>query len=320
VLTRYLGQPEQAPHDFGRWRLRVTHRAAVGDARGNMQVRLHAVLDDTELQYGIHVPRRLRIGQRLRLAVVPIAAKAPVAGLSGTTVTVLSPGAALGPLLAATRPQPPVVLDPDLGANAYARKLIGASRDDAFTSRLKPRQAVFALRDDGKNGDAKAGNGVYEINLPTPTVPGHYQLRFRLAGQDRFGQPLVREETRSVVVRHGKIDIRRSRIQRRQRGDKSELVFQPVDAQGTLVGPGFRQQILAFAGKRRLVIEDALDGTYVAALPPGFKLDEVVRLVVDREPVYEGPVRPAATGGAGRRSGGAAPRASRGPGPGRGKS
>jgi hypothetical protein len=305
VLTRYLGQPEQAPHDFGRWRLRVSNQGGRGDvARGGMQVRLHAVLDEKELHYGFSLPRRLRVGQRFRVAAVPIVERAPVPGLDDITLTLLSPGAALGPLLAASQRKlpPDAILDPDLGSSPYARKLIAAIADDAVAGRLKPRRSVFSLRDDGKNGDARAGNGVYEINLPAPTVPGHYQLRFRLAGRDRFAQPVLREETHSVVVRIGKIDVGRSRLHRRQRGERSELVFRPVDVHGNLLGPGFRQQVIAFAGKRRLVVEDGLDGTYSAALPPGFKPEETVRLVMDREPVYEGILRaaPTPTRGGGR--------------------
>ena len=62
IITHYLSDPDELPGDYGIWKLKAT---SMDDRQ--LPLRIHALLDDSELKYQFLVPgRRLRIGEPLR--------------------------------------------------------------------------------------------------------------------------------------------------------------------------------------------------------------------------------------------------------------
>jgi hypothetical protein len=139
-------------------------------------------------------------------------------------------------------------------------------------------------------GDDVAADGLYAAILPTPTVPGHYQLDFRIAGTLPDGRPFTREETRDLVVQIGLLDADRSQVHRRRSGGSWQAFFTPRDASGRLLGPGYHDQIAAYVGGVRRTIHDRLDGSYRIELPPGYFPSQPVTLVHQGITFFDGPV------------------------------
>jgi hypothetical protein len=304
LVSRHLDAFDDDPGQYGTWTLRARwpkqgprgeQAAAVAGGPG-LALRVHALLDDRELKYKFTVPAsRLRLGQPLRVTAQAIEGGQLLKRMDSVSVRLLAPGAAVGNELARSRHQlaAGAALDPDLGATPFARKLLAAFSDPGFRARLAPRESSLALEDGGVNGDDAAGDGIFSRTLPAPTVPGHYELRFRMAGHTLDGALFTREETHSVFVQIGLLDAGRSRVQRVMEAGRAFVTLTPRDAAGNLLGPGYASALLVRAGGAALPVEDLLDGSYRAPLPAGFAAGQPVRIALDGRSVHDAPLRDA---------------------------
>jgi hypothetical protein len=302
LVSRHLDAFDDDPGQYGTWRLRARwpgakprgELTAAAAAQGpGLALRVHALLDDRELKYKFTVPAgRLRLGQPLRVSAHATEGGQALKLMDSVSVRLLAPGAAVGRELARSRHvlAAGAALDPDLGATPFARKLLAAFADPAFRARLAPRESSVALADDGANGDDAAGDGIFSRTLPAPTVPGHYELRFRMSGHTLSGAPFTREETHSVFVQVGLLDAARSRLVRVTHGGRAFVQLTPRDAAGNLLGPGYTSALLVRAGGAALPVEDLLDGSYRAPLPAGLAATQPVRVALDGRTFHDGPL------------------------------
>jgi hypothetical protein len=299
ILTRYLTDADRAPGDFGTWRLTLGSRlgAAEGEKaaaleRGALPVRVHVLVEDAELEYRFAVSaRRLRVGEPLRVTAQAQIGARFVRNLETVEVRVRRPNASVGELLARSKAKPQAAAaDPDLTSSPFGALLAASFAEESFARRLRPESSLQELRDDGVGGDDVAADGLYAAILPTPTVPGHYQLDFRIAGTLPDGRPFTREETRDLVVQIGLLDADRSQVHRRRSGGSWQAFFTPRDASGRLLGPGYHDQIAAYVGGVRRTIHDRLDGSYRIELPPGYFPSQPVTLVHQGITFFDGPV------------------------------
>jgi hypothetical protein len=253
---------------------------------------VHALLDDAEIKYRFEAPRHaLRVGQPLLVTASALQGPRLLRMLDRVEVTWTTPGASIGRALARSRHQLAAApSDPDLGSSPFGRKLLAAFADPSWARSLEPATATTPLRDDGTGGDGTARDGLFTAALGTPTVPGHYQLRFRMQGRTGDGRTFVRKESFSVVVKIGLLDAGRSRIRLITAEGRSYVVLEPQDSAGNLLGPGYAAAIHAEAAGTRLVLEDTLDGRYRAPLPAGFGAADPVRIRFDGHPVHDGTV------------------------------
>lgn len=293
VVTRYLSNPDEHPEEFGTWvlRVRAPKRGPAGTTVDRpsqaLRVRLHALLDDTELKYHFGVPgRRFRVGQPLRVTARAVQAGQTLRHLERVTVELAVPGAPVGAALAESRHRLDTTnLDPDLASTPFSRKLMAAFADERWRQRLTPTKQGHQLTDDGRQGDEVAEDGIFSRTLMTPTVPGHYELRFRMEGYAADGRPFLREETVSIVVGIGRIDPGRSRLRTVDIQGRPYVTLAPRDAAGNLLGPGYASQMQISVRGERLQVEDLLDGSYRALLPAALPPGEPVIISFDGEKV-----------------------------------
>ena len=302
IVTRFLDRRTGDPGEVGVWKLRLAHprqrEPGVQDVDRQVRVvpltvRVHALLDDSELEYDFSVPRDLRLGDDFKVASLVIENDRPLRWMDSVIVTVRRPGVSLGERLARSRHRldDAVAIDPDAGSSPFQRKLLAAYRDPGFVARLTPQVQTLDLLDDGTSGDTTPRDGVFSRLLPTPTVPGHYELHFRIAGHSATGQRFVREETRSLVVRIGPIAGEESDVGRVSPGGIAYVRFTPRDAAGNLLGPGWTSQLLVLtADGRQLGVEDLLDGSYRAPLPSDLEPDAPVSVSLGDETIHQGPL------------------------------
>jgi hypothetical protein len=298
VMTRFLDDPEGAPGDYGSWKLRMALPGGLYEAAALertalrvLPIRVHAILDDHELEYEFRIPlEKMRAGQPLRVGARATEGTSFIRFFERADVEIEAPPRWVGALLAESRHRGDRSLDPDLSANPFSGKLRAAFFDVAFRERLAPIRSTLALRDDGTNGDTLAGDGLFNAVLPSTLIPGHYRLRFHLEGRTRFGQPFAREEERSVMVRIGKLDPDRSSIRRVAIDGRDVLEWLPRDGFGNVLGPGYTSLIRVRAGARDLPVSDLLDGRYQVDLPAGFGASDPIHISVEGEVLLEGPI------------------------------
>ncbi len=293
IITRYLTDADAAPGEFGMWKLvleadpdRREVDDAVGASRKRTAATVHVMVEDAELKYTFSVSaRRARIGEALRVTSSAQHGDRFLRGLESVTVELMSPQRSVGDALARSKSTAQDgAFDPDLASSPFGSLLAGSFAGDEFVRSLALKPSAHGLLDDGLGGDELAGDGIFSAMLPTPTVPGHYRLRFTMRGALGDGRPFSREETRDVLVGIGVLDPGRSKIRRAN----DHAVFTPRDADGNLLGPGYHDQIVALVNNRRLTVEDQLDGSYRVVLPAGLGPSNPLRLVHQGGAFFEG--------------------------------
>lgn len=294
IITHFLSPAAQAPEDYGTWTLRVR-----GDADSAASFRVHVVVDEARVKYQFLVPgRRFRLGEPVRVTVVATLGDRLIKHLDVVTVQLERPRTSVGTLLAASghRLRDTTGLPSDLISSPFARKLHAAFQDKSWSQRLTAERSTHRLRDDGTNGDDAPGDGIYSAILHVPEIPGHHALAFHLVGHTAAGFPIQREERRSIIVLTGPVDADRSGVRVRRVDTLRYLTFTPRDRARNVVGPGYASQFVVRASGVPLRVEDNLDGSYRALLPPGVAADSV-SLTLDGQSFLTGPVREAGIGG-----------------------
>jgi hypothetical protein len=301
LVTRHLGDFDEDPGQYGNWKLRALwpkqspRLEAAAPAERQFVVRVHALLDDRDLKYKFTVPSgRFRIGQPLRVTAMATQGNQFLKQMDRVTATLEAPGAAVGAALARSRHQPASggVIDPDIAATPFSRKLFAAFSDAGFRARFDGAESVHELADAGTNGDDTAGDGIFSRTLLTPHIPGHYKLHLRIVGHTLDGQRFIREETHSVFAQIGLIDPGRSGVRLVAADGRSYVTFQPRDAGGNLLGPGYASLTQVRAGTTLLPVEDLLDGRYRAPLPAGFDPVQPVKIGVSGQTFFNNTVSP----------------------------
>ncbi len=298
VVTRFLDDPDRHPEQFGVWKLRVTMPKEGRDDRDNpartgaTELRVHALLDDADLHYEFRFNGpELRVGQALRVTAVARQADRNLLHAEDVAVEVERPQRSVGAALAKARAPAAIAgLDPDLGARPLDLKLYSAFNDPSFTRGLRPITERYELTDDGQHGDDVPRDGRFTRHLFTPTVPGHYLLRFHMAMRAHDGTPVERVETRSLLVRPGPIVLDASDPRLALVAGRWYLDLTPADARGNVLGPGYGHRIRIVVAGLRLATEDRLDGSYRAGLPSGFERTAPVEIEVWNELVHSGPI------------------------------
>jgi hypothetical protein len=298
IITRFLDDPDEAPGDYGSWKLRMALPGGSNEAALRerptlraLPIRVHAILDDHELEYEFRAPlEKMRAGQPVLVGARATEGANFIRFFERAEVEIEAPPRWVGALLAESSHRGDQSLDPDLSANPFSAKLRAAFVDARFRDRLTPLRSTLALRDDGTNGDTLAGDGLFNAVLPSTLVPGHYRLRFHLEGRTRFGQPFAREEERSVMVRIGKLDPDRSSIRRIAIQGRDVLEWLPRDGFGNVLGPGYTSTIRVRAGGHNLPVKDLLDGRYQVELPAGFGSGDPVDISIEGEVLLDGPI------------------------------
>ncbi|MCK5056974.1 MAG: VWA domain-containing protein [Candidatus Aminicenantes bacterium] len=131
----------------------------------------------------------------------------------------------------------------------------------------------YILKDDGRRGDKKAGDGIYTFVLPGPKIPGTYIFDITARGKTSSGQPFRRQliEQKFVYVktiqRHTAVDLKRVGTGS-PAGNSYDLTITPKDAGGNYLGPGNAAHISFFTQgiKLRGAARDNLDGSYTQKL------------------------------------------------------
>jgi hypothetical protein len=111
--------------------------------------------------------------------------------------------------------------------------------------------------------------------------PGVRSLTWQVAGASACG-PLLRQETASLTVSLGRLDLDASQLRQRRGPLGAVLVsLRPADARGNLLGPGQASAIkIEAAGARPLTgVIDLLDGRYLRVFTPPEKGQKLVTQV-----------------------------------------
>lgn len=306
VMTRYLTDVDSAPGEFGTWKLTIRNAAKQHNpdaaALNNNRItapaadyRVHAIVEDSEFKYNFAVMGdRFRIGEPLKVSARALLGGRLLRSIDHVTVTLRKPGVSVGELLARSRATlDDGAVDQDLTATPFSTLAYASFSDKSFAGKLALEASGHNLNDQGINGDAMADDGRYTALLPTPAVPGHYELHFAMQGILPDGRSLSREETRTIVVQIGELDDSRSDIYRLQENGAYKVIFTPRDGNGNLLGPGYGNLLAAYVdlgGPQRLPVFDRLDGSYSLDMPPAYTPDAKVSLFRNGNTFHDGPV------------------------------
>ncbi|MEW8357039.1 MAG: choice-of-anchor X domain-containing protein [Candidatus Thiodiazotropha sp.] len=140
--------------------------------------------------------------------------------------------------------------------------------------RVPVKKTMVKLNDNGKNGDAIAGDGRYSAYFSDTGKDGIYKFRFVV--RDKVGPrelALSREKTMSVVVKP-RISSRKSEVRVIKRdylttnnSTSYTLGVIPMDRHGNMFGPGYKDLIQIEPKNAEITdIKDNLDGSYTLKL------------------------------------------------------
>jgi hypothetical protein len=280
VLRQPLGGDLAGRPAAGQWRARL-RRAGGPAGQDQDEPYLLMVMADSNLRMGTEFV----VGKFETGGMLPV--RASITGVARVTVEadIFEPVAGVGATLSS------------LGAtDAQVRKLTSELPQDldllARRVHLLKKKGVdwpierriqsITLLDQGKDADCLAGDGVYTGSFGPLKVDGVYSVRFRASGLTLEGEEFLREFRRGVYAGVG-VSARGTGLTLNpvgRSGRAFELVLQPRDDNGLLLGPGFISALQLSAPNLDLgEVEDLGDGSYRVGLqlPAG---DEVQTLEV----------------------------------------
>jgi len=240
------------------------------------------------------------VGQSVRLAVKVTDLALPAPDLT-VIAKVNKPSLGLGTFLSIsklkTAPVPPSK-PTDQFNNLVDVKLAALLKDPDLRAKLVPRKETISLRDDGKNGDLKAADGIYTALYDNTTVQGSYTFDIAISGKLPVHGELLRARnlTRTVQiksVKEGKtvIDVGRLRLDTAN----LQVTVTPIDKYGNYLGPGLSSALIFKAKNVELVgkLVDNLDGSYTQNFVSQNLFGDTIKLkVLDTELVVETGIDP----------------------------
>ena len=163
----------------------------------------------------------------------------------------------------------------DIPSNLYDRNIAQLLSLPELPKVLTPLNKVIRLNDNGKNGDAKAGDGIYSTLYANTNVPGSYNFNISVRGQLPINGNISRKSVITVMTEFDSFDIDKSTIKYSDidprteiKGANKQLLITPVDKFGNLLGPGKSQLIKTNIKDGNLVgtLQDLGNGSYVQHL------------------------------------------------------
>lgn len=126
------------------------------------------------------------------------------------------------------------------------------------------------LRDDGKNADSMAGDGIYTGVFESTELEGSYTFKFRAKGQNKNGVTFDRNETLSEYVKFAaspdktKVEVVSSVTDPKEKIVRATIKVMPIDAFGSYLGPFRGKNIRPWSssGNFSSKYEDNKDGSY----------------------------------------------------------
>ncbi len=160
----------------------------------------------------------------------------------------------------------------DAPQTLYDKNLSRLLNSTDLAKDLIPLISNIRLRDDGKNGDKLANDGIYSALYTNTKVPGAYRFDISIRGRLPVNGSISRETNITVVTEFDSFDINKSIIkysdidpQTEIKNANKQLLITPVDKFGNLLGPGKSQLINITIKNGDLVdnLQDRGDGSYV---------------------------------------------------------
>ncbi len=261
------------------WQMAISGRSGVAYEAA-------AIVDEHRLRYDIAFDRAAAlVGEPLELVTrLAVDGKALVRDVT-VEALVRRPRVAAGNVIAGAAATPP---PGEPGQGTGERRLLALAGDKLAWERLAPTSERVVLR--------HAGGGVYRAQLKA-TVPGIYMATLLIKGRHAALGTFERSETATAVVRFGAAALARSALRLRDRGARGaesavELVLQPQDRFGNLLGPGLAATVTATLSAGRIVggAQDLGDGRYLFLfmLPKG--TDPKLTLAVGQAEFYRGTI------------------------------
>ena len=142
----------------------------------------------------------------------------------------------------------------------------------ALPKALTPLNKALRLYDNGKNGDAKAGDGIYSALYANTDTPGSYTFNISVRGKLPLNGNISRESTVTIVTQFDRFDIDKSTIKytdidagTKIKEANKQLFITAVDKFGNLLGPGKSQLIKVSISGGKLIgkLKDLGNGSYI---------------------------------------------------------
>lgn len=267
VLRYPLGGDLAGKAVAGEWQARLSRHASPA-ARDEEEPYLLMAMADSSLRMGTEFAvGRFETGGMLPVrATIRGVARAKVEAdifepVAGVGATLASLGATDAQVLKLTSDLPQ---DVDLPA-----RRVHLLKKKGVEWPIERRIQSITLLDQGKDGDCMAGDGVYTGSFGPLKVDGVYSVRFRASGVTLAGEKYLREFRRGVYTGVG-VSPRGTRLTLSpvgRTGRAFDLVVQPRDDNGLLLGPGFVSALQLSAPNLDLgKVEDLGDGSYRVGL------------------------------------------------------
>ena len=166
------------------------------------------------------------------------------------------PRVAMGSLLAKEKMPGDHQLKFEKGTPIGEQKLAILRQNRIFVEKTKPLNKTIELK---INSEGQFVGQFHETKLP-----GAYTIDYIISGKNKATGPIERIETRTVVVRFGKLNRKASMIQVKHEGNTDYIwSITPQDIFGNLLGPDHEKFLNINVEKGKLIgIKDEGNGTY----------------------------------------------------------
>jgi opacity protein-like surface antigen len=224
----------------------------------------------------------------------------PKTGLSDVYAELIrSPGMAIGTLMSQNDPGTGQVTPKKIDITPRSLYLTDIMRKLEIKTLLKQGGPRIYLRDDGKNADARADDGIYTGVFNDTRYEGSYTFKFRAGGKNKDGIKFNRYSTLSDYVKFSsspdqtQIEVNSSTPGLDQGSVKTTIRVTPKDKFGEFFGPfrGDTIKIWSSAGTVTPGYEDKKDGSYRFTLLHSTREEPLISvsvgdvIVADREKV-----------------------------------